>query len=195
MIVYQVQGTELLRIPTPFLKRMKGVYGWYIQRSDAQMLCPGIEACTSDQSELQAERIYLYIGTVTAGPRRSVAARFAGELLGSQICSDNKLQKFDTDFAVSCVIEFLSAKGINVFFDLISDQHGSDEEIKIARVRQPILQRIRGTRQLWLHEDVKRTITENNIEQEIEAVGPVVLRRLRERLISGDALVAARAEQ
>lgn len=179
-VVYQVHGKDVVTIPACFLKRRKGVYGWYVLAKDVEMLGPVYRTSDSDHANSTPERIYLYVGTVKDDPRRSVAARFVGELLGPQMSSD-KHQSFDTDFAVSCVIEFLCEKGVDVYFDVLSDSHGHDEEAKIAREKQPILQKVK-LKQVCLHDDIKRRIAGKNFDDEIAAVGPAVLHRLKERV-------------
>jgi hypothetical protein len=185
MIVYQVLGNEIVRIPPSFLKRRKGVYGWYVLRQDLELLGPEFKLSTSNEPNGTPERIYLYIGTVKGGPRRSVAARFVGELLGSQISTDMQ-KSFDTDFAVSCAVDFLCQKGMDVYFDVLGDVHGTDEEMRIARDKRPLLQKVTA-KKVFLHTDIKRKMAgtlldEKTLEAEIVAVGEAVLRRLKEAI-------------
>jgi hypothetical protein len=177
MVVYQVHGNEVVRIPKCFLEKMKGVYGWYVLREDLEILGCEFQRATSDQGNRTPQRIYLYVGSVGDGPRRSVSARFVGELLGAQISSDQQ-KSFDTDFAVSCVIELLCEKGMNVYFDVLSDVHGNAEEVRIARDKQPILQKV-TSRRVCLHSDIKRRMTGNDLADEIAAIRQAVLDRLK----------------
>jgi hypothetical protein len=178
-IVYQVYGKELVRIPSSFLNRMKGVYGWYVLRQDLEVLGPEYRLPAGDQASGK-RKIYLYIGTVKDGSRRSVATRFVGELLGPQISCDQN-RSFDTDFAVSCAIEFLCNNGVSVYFDVLSSYHGGVEEVRIANAKQPVLQEI-TPRTVRLRGDIKRKIAGKDLNEEIRATGEVVLQRLKECL-------------
>ena|SRR5437660_7662076 len=181
MVIYQVHGTERQKIDASLLKAMKdeqikcikGVYGWYILSDDLKKL--DAEYGALDKSK----RIYLYIGTVTGTHMSSVTSRFLGELYGVQISAD-KGSKFDTDFAVSLVIAFLCEKEINVYFDVLSDTHGIEEEVRIAQREDPILQAVSAMR-VKLRPDIKRAIVEKTLAEEIATVGTVVLGRLGAR--------------
>jgi hypothetical protein len=183
MVIYQVNGAERLRVEASFLKILKeeqvkcikGVYGWYILSTDLDKLCPG-----NDFPEEGDQRIYLYVGTVKGGCVSSVTARFIGELSGAQISTD-KGAKFDTDFAVSLVIAFFCEKGIDVYFDVLSETHGNVEEVRIGREKQPLLQKEKRGR-LSLHDDIKKKIAGRDMAGEMATVSAAVLDRLRERL-------------
>ncbi len=181
MVVYQVHGTERQKIEASLLKTMKdeqikcikGVYGWYVLSDDLEKLDP--EYGVLDKNK----RIYLYIGTVTDAPMSSVTSRFLGELYGAQISTD-KGSKFDTDFAVSLVIAFLCEKEIDVYFEVLSEIHGIEEEVRIAQQEDPILQTV-SARRVQMRPDIKRAIVEKTLAEEIEAVGTVVLGMLGAR--------------
>src|SRR5215469_4370008 len=116
-IVFQVHGQEILRIPTSFAESTKGVYGWYVLRADVKKFFGEDQAKDNEDG---TSRIHLYIGTVTAKPRRSVAARFVGHLIGPQISSD-KNRTLDGDFVMSRIVKFLCERGMNVYCDILSD--------------------------------------------------------------------------
>jgi hypothetical protein len=183
MIVYQIHGTERQRVESSLLKAMKdeqikcmkGVYGWYILSDDLQKLDPEYNILD------RHKRIYLYIGTVTDAPMSSVTSRFLGELYGAQISAD-KGSKFDTDFAVSLVIAFLCEKEVNVYFDVLSDIHGVEEEVRIAQQEDPILQTL-SARRVQLRGDIRRAIVGKTLAEEIAAVGSVVLGRIGARFV------------
>lgn len=181
MIVFQIGGKEIVSIPATVLTRVKGVYGWYVLGEDVEVLGPEYRITGNDHGVSTPERIYLYVGTVKDEPRRSVAARFVGELLGPQVCTDGKNKKFDTDFAVSCVIEFLCANGLNVYFDVLSNVQGEAEEMRIAHNERPLLQKI-TPKTVRLLPDFKRTISGSCLNDEVAAIGPAVLQRLKERV-------------
>jgi hypothetical protein len=50
VVVYQIHGKELVSILASFLKRMKGVYGWYVLRKDVEKLGPDYQSPDSDQA-------------------------------------------------------------------------------------------------------------------------------------------------
>jgi len=178
-VIYQVQGRDLLTIPGCFLEGIKGVYAWYVRLRDIEILGTEYRLPANDTAYGTQDRIFLYLGTVYAGTRRSVAMRFVGELLGPQISSD-KNRSFDTDFTVSCVVEFLCRQGLNIYFDVLSNIHGCAEELRLAKEKQPILQKV-GEKSVRLYPDIKRKITAAmNLEEEIAAVGDAALRRLRD---------------
>ncbi|MGA2204698.1 MAG: hypothetical protein ABSD89_10870 [Halobacteriota archaeon] len=56
VVVYQVHGKEVVRIPKCFLKRKKGVYGWYVLREDLEIFGPDFQRATSDEGKPELER-------------------------------------------------------------------------------------------------------------------------------------------
>ncbi len=176
-VVYQVQGEDLLTVPTRFLNRIRGVYGWYVRPREVAILGPEYRLSANEPANRTPDRIYLYVGSVKAGNRKSVAVRFVGERLGPQISSD-KNHSFDTDFTVSYVVEFLCNQGLNVYFDVLSTIHGGAEELRLAKDCRPILQKV-GEKSVRLHPDFKRKITARNLEEEITEVRDATLCRLR----------------
>jgi hypothetical protein len=127
-----------------------------------------------------------------------VTARFLGELVGAQISSDKHGEKFDTDFAVSLAVAFLSDRGIDVYFDALSDVHGATAEVKIARRERPLLQTVSSSR-VKLSSDFKRRIPSDNagraetvMGNEVEAFGQALLDRIKKRL--GEHAPAAAAQ-
>lgn len=180
MVIYQVKDVRQ-EINTSFLRVLrqhqasceKGVYGWYVLTQDVR---------NSFQFEVTScceERIYLYIGTVTAKEGKSVTSRFIGELFGAQISTD-KHKSFDTDFTVSCAIDFLVEKGLDVHFHVLDDD--ITREVEIARKRKPILQKV-TSQKVSLRPEIKKKIrTDVALTKQIEEVGDEVKRLLGQRL-------------
>ncbi|PYV70033.1 MAG: hypothetical protein DMG97_20335 [Acidobacteria bacterium] len=173
MVVYHVGGTEFT-VDTTFLevakqeqaKEIRGVYGWYILPKDLIRL--GLQSRTDQPT-------YLYIGTVTDKRLKSVTSRFLGELCGAQVCTDKEGKKFDTDFAMSCVITFLCEKGVDVYFHLLCEKCGQSYEVGIARNVKPVLQRV-TPKTVRLHPSIRKEITLT--ADDIKNVGAAVIERL-----------------
>ncbi len=177
MVFYQVGDAEL-KIDASFLnvikheqaKEIRGVYGWYILSKDLSKL---------DIQVKTLERQYLYVGTVAGRCLKSVTSRFLGELCGAQVCTDKFGKKFDTDFAMSCVIAFLSEKGIDVYFHVLSEDYGRNREVEIARRVKPVLQTVTKN-SVRLNSCIKREIVKQKVRSEdFEALGQAVVDRLR----------------
>lgn len=187
MVVYQV-GTKI-EIDVSFLKPIKqeqikakkGVYRWYVLRDDLKVLFSQDELSGSDQAQGAPEKIYLYIGTVADSPRASVTARFLGELCGASISTKGKKEKrekFDSDFAVSYAIALLDDDGIDVYFDLLCERHGREEEKGLVQKQRPILQKDNSAQ---LHSHFKREIKRDNLAEELEHFEKELLGRLKQR--------------
>ena len=149
MIIYKTKEAEI-KLNIPWLSQIKkeqikclaGVYGWYF-------ISDGVKK-------------YLYIGTNTDARFSSVTSRFLGELCGPQITTD-KGKSLDTDFALSSCLGFLNEKGYNIYFEKLSDIPGKKEEIRIAKEKNPLLQKITEKR-VCLNKNIKLKI--NNSAQE-----------------------------
>jgi len=179
MIQYEVNGAQIALDPT-FLHEIKrqqirgakGCYGWYILRSQLP---------SSTDRVAQSERVYLYVGTVTDAPMTSVTSRFLAELSGAQVTTD-KGRSFDTDFVVSSALAFFTQRGINITFEILSEVNGRQEEIKIARERRPILQRVTD-KSVQLLPELKRKIGHDPADS-FEAI-TIQLQRLLDNATAG----------
>jgi hypothetical protein len=175
MVVYDVNGTRF-EVDASFLaiarkqqtKGIKGVYGWYVQAGDLSKL--GLEPRTD-------QKIYLYVGTVTGKPLKCVTSRFLSHLCGTNVETDGKGKKFDTDFTMSCVIAFLSEKSVDVHFHILDQNFGATNEVKMAQKVMPVLQKVTPGK-VQLHSDIKGAINGKLTDNDLVSLGDAVVRRL-----------------
>jgi hypothetical protein len=143
--VVELACDRMLEIKEQQLRCTKGCYGWYIESSDLGKLDP--------RNTKVSRRIFLYIGTVRDTPQSSVTSRFLSELCGPQLSTDRGMS-LDTDFVVSIILAMLSDRGVDVHFALLSRKAGTTEEVRLARQKNPILQRVTD-RRVSLYPDLR----------------------------------------